>query len=148
GQDQSAEAPMKRKSIVFVAIANGMFSGDALMAQERALPTQADVALSLRQGDAESKQNALLELRAMGAKGANAEVRYALRAELARTNTLRATAASRGQALSEVISPEYTAELHRIVAETGDPEAIPLLADAMGSFTLIRQLVELGEAAA
>lgn len=139
---------MSRHLVIFAAAASSLLASQALMSQEAHLRTQASIAQSLRQGDIQSKQNALLELHAMGAKGANAEVRSALRTELARTNSLRKAAAISQQPMEESASPEYIAELHRIVADTGDSEAIPLLADAMGSFTLIRQLVELGEAAA
>ena len=76
------------------------------------------------------------------------DLRKALIAFLERQNQVVEEARQAGVALDTVENPEFVANVQHVVARLSDPEAIPALARALGTFTVVRALVKFGEQAA
>jgi hypothetical protein len=76
------------------------------------------------------------------------ELRKALIAFLERQNQVVEDARRAGVRLDTVENPEFVANVQHVVAKLNDPEAIPALARALGTFTVVRALVRFGERAA
>lgn len=134
-------------SIAAIAACLCVVSPAGAYGQSTSSPEQAEISRKLRSGSDEERAEALSAIRRIGVGAVSADVRKALKDELARTNAITVAAHQRREDNGSP-DPEYRAELQRQVAETGDPDAIPLLADALGLGTLLRQLTELGEASA
>jgi hypothetical protein len=66
---------------------------------------------------------------------------------LADSNRLRRESKRRGVAASELQDPLFAANIHHAITGLRDPQAIPLLAEAMGWFTAVRALADFGEQA-
>ncbi len=79
----------------------------------------------------------------------NPELRAALVSLLERMNGIVLQAAKQRKALVNFENPEFIAKVSRVVAELGDPQAIPTLSQAIyGGLTVIRALAAFGEQAA
>ena len=76
------------------------------------------------------------------------DLRKALIAFLERQNQVVEDARQAGVTVDTVENPEFIANVQHVVASLNDPEAIPALARALGTFTVIRALVRFGEQAA
>lgn len=123
-----------------------LFSFDIASSQQPDIADQGAIAERIRNGSAVEKSSALASISRMGAFAANQELREALRNEL--TRTIENKRRSKGLGFpTEGDDPEYVVALQDVVADTGDPRAIPLLADSLGDFNLVGYFVDLGESA-
>jgi hypothetical protein len=98
----------------------------------------------------EDRLSALQGIRTLGPQNVDVEVRNALMAWVDELNKTVATSQRIGVSVQDLIGhdPEFMLELYRLLAETQDPRAIPVLAKAMGTGTLVPHLADFGEEAA
>lgn len=102
----------------------------------------------LRSGNTALRSAVLHDVQAMPSESVGPALREQLIEELERTNDLKRQSRSSGVSLDTLEAPEYIYELHRVVAALKDPDSIPALANALGNFTVVGQLADMGEQAA
>ncbi|HEX7052289.1 MAG TPA: hypothetical protein VF188_18935 [Longimicrobiales bacterium] len=133
-------------SAVLLAMLSAVAPG-SVHAQAR--PDQHALARDLAHGNAGERGHALAIARQMPPESIRPELRSALIAELERAASLRKEARRRGVFLTELIDPEYALGLSSVVADLGDPRAIPGLVGSLGAgYKVCRALAMFGEQAA
>jgi hypothetical protein len=144
GCEMKTRSTIMRVLVLLVAIAFvpiQQASGQAETDQRR-------IAQQLLGSDKQQRSIGLEAARVIGASNTRHELRTALIRLLEMENRVVAETLERGATVDTVEDPEFISALARIVADLRDPVAIPALAGALSTYSVIAPLADFGEQAA
>lgn len=139
----------RRQLVIFVI---ALCALDLCASTASAQDDQKALAQLILSADTQERARALEAARLLGPQSTGPELRAALFTALEREGGLRAQryeAGLRGDPVEPLSDPEFMLNAARVVADLGDPRAVPALAAALGSgHTVTRTLAAFGERAA